>query len=183
MDVGGKLSPPIHPNRNGWKPPDDGLPVRKNCAPGANPEGMPVRCPHMRPWTGMSALHSRHFLLSRALMIFVIPDGIGDADTDIPHLWFLGAPHPAAECPPFLRMLDLRHIRLITAQVSRSVQIHWFCHLFFLHLKKMNSGRWIVPPNKAGYCALISSERWASWHSSITNPALINPLIRLEIVL
>ncbi len=39
MDVGGKLSPPIHPNRNGWKPPDDGLPVRKLCAPGANPEG------------------------------------------------------------------------------------------------------------------------------------------------
>ena len=77
MDVGGKLSPPIHPNRNGWKPTDDGLPVRKLCAPGANPEGMPVRCPHMRPWTGMSALHRRHFLLSRALMIFVIPDGIG----------------------------------------------------------------------------------------------------------
>jgi len=44
----------------------------------------------MRPWTGMSALHRRHFLLSRALMIFVIPDGIGDADTDIPYLRFLG---------------------------------------------------------------------------------------------
>lgn len=46
--VGGKLSPPIHPNRNGCKPTDDGLPVRKLCAPGANPEGMPVRSPHMR---------------------------------------------------------------------------------------------------------------------------------------
>jgi len=90
MNVGGKLSPPIHPDRNGWKPPDDGLPVWKLCAPGANPEGMPVRCPHMRPWTGMSALHRRQLLLSRALMIFVIPDGIGDADTDIPYLRFLG---------------------------------------------------------------------------------------------
>ena len=25
MNVGGKLSLPIHPDRNGWKPPDDGL--------------------------------------------------------------------------------------------------------------------------------------------------------------
>ena len=55
-------------------------------------------------------------------MVFVIPDGIGDADTDIPHLWFLGASHPAAECPPFLRMLDLRHIRLLTAQVEEQLQ-------------------------------------------------------------
>ena len=63
-------------------------------------------------------------------MIFVIPDGIGDADTDIPHLWFLGASHPAAECPSFLRMLDLRHIRLLTAQVEElglSVYHHWMC--------------------------------------------------------
>ena len=50
-------------------------------------------------------------------MIFVIPDGIGDADTDIPHLWFLGASHPAGDRTPFLRMLNLRHIRLLTAQV------------------------------------------------------------------
>ena len=57
---------------------------------------MPVRCPHMRPWTGMSALHRRQLLLIRALMIFVIPDGIGDADTDIPHLWFLGASYLTA---------------------------------------------------------------------------------------
>ena len=55
-------------------------------------------------------------------MIFVIPDGIGDADTDIPHLRFLGTSHPAAECPPFLRMLDLRHIRLLTAQVEGQLQ-------------------------------------------------------------
>ena len=55
-------------------------------------------------------------------MIFVIPDGIGDADTDIPHLRFLGTSHPTAECPPFLRMLDLRHIRLLTAQVEEQLQ-------------------------------------------------------------
>ena len=29
----------------------------------------------------------------------------------------------------------------------------------------------------AEYCALISSERGASWHFSITNPVLISPLI------
>ena len=34
-----ELSLPIHPDRNGWKPTDDGLPVWKLCAPGANPEG------------------------------------------------------------------------------------------------------------------------------------------------
>ena len=65
----------------------------------------------------MSALHRNRFLLSSALMVFVIPDSIGDADTDVPHLRLLGASHSTAECPPFLRMLDLRHIRLLTAQV------------------------------------------------------------------
>ena len=117
MNVGGKLSPPIHPNRNGWKPTDDGLPVRKLCAPGANPEGMPVRRPHMRPRTGVSSLHRSHFLLSSALMIFVIPDSVGDTDTDVPHLRLLGASHSAADRPPLLWMLDLRHIRFFAAQV------------------------------------------------------------------
>ena len=65
-------------------------------------------------------------------MIFVIPNSVGDTDTDIPYLWFLGTPHPAAECPPFLRMLNLRHIRLLTAQVQEQLQHGGECLPIFL---------------------------------------------------
>ena len=57
---------------------------------------MPVRSPDMRAWTGMSTLRRSAFLLHRALMILVIPYGIGNADTDIPHLRFLGASYLTA---------------------------------------------------------------------------------------
>ena len=65
MNAGGKLFLPVHPDRNGWKPPDDLLPVWKLCAPGANPEGMPVRRLYVRVWTGIM-----EFCLRAELQLF-----------------------------------------------------------------------------------------------------------------
>ena len=87
-----------------------------------------MRRPHMRPRTGVSSLHRSHFLLSSALMIFVIPDSVGDTDTDVPHLRLLGASHSAADRPPLLRMLDLRHIRFFAAQVQEKLEYSESCY-------------------------------------------------------
>ncbi len=65
-------------------------------------------------------------------MVFVIPDGIGDTDTDIPHLRFLGTPYAAADRPSLLRMLDLRHIRFFAAQVEKQLKHGRECLPVFL---------------------------------------------------
>ena len=55
-------------------------------------------------------------------MILVIPYSIGNADTNIPYLWFLGAPHSTADRPSLLRVFNLRHVRFLTAQVEEQLQ-------------------------------------------------------------
>ena len=87
-----------------------------------------MRRPHMRAWTGMLTLRRSRFFLSGTLMVFVIPDGIGNAHTDVPHLRFLWTSDPTGDRTPFLRVLDLRHIRFFAAQVQEKLEYSESCY-------------------------------------------------------
>ena len=122
-DIGGQFSFPAHADGNRRYPAQDGLAFWKAGLARPRPAGLPARRADMRPRAGVGGAWRAFRSAARCgAPAPVTADQVGNADAYVPHPWLLGRPHAAAECLPFLRVLDLRQVGFLAAQVEHQLE-------------------------------------------------------------